>query len=171
MCRAGLNKLQLGLPWWLICLQCGRPGFNPWVGKIPWRREWLPTPVFLPGEAHGQRNLAGYSLCVCKDLDTTEQLLLTHSEVLLSLLCISSQDLTGISAQPVQSTKSPRLGATLGSSLSFISIYHHTLCKISLDSIQFSPSLLSSSQSQAPSFFARTVQLSNYSSAHITVSI
>ena len=35
---------------------------DPWVGKIPWRREWLPTPVFLPGESHGQRSLAGYSL-------------------------------------------------------------------------------------------------------------
>ena len=37
-------------------------GFDGWVGKIPWRREWLPTPVFLPGESHGQRSLAGYSL-------------------------------------------------------------------------------------------------------------
>ena len=36
--------------------------FDPWVGKIPWRREWLPTPVIMPGEFHGQRNLAGYSL-------------------------------------------------------------------------------------------------------------
>ena len=34
-----------------IRLQCRRPGFNPWVGKIPWRREWQPTPVFLPGES------------------------------------------------------------------------------------------------------------------------
>ena len=34
-------------------LQCGRPGFNPWVAKIPWRRERLPTPVFWPGEFHG----------------------------------------------------------------------------------------------------------------------
>ena len=42
-------------------LQCRRPGFDLWVGKIPWRREWLPTPVFLPGEFHGQRNLADYS--------------------------------------------------------------------------------------------------------------
>ena len=54
-----------GTPWWLrrwrICLQCRSPGFNPWVGKIPWRREWLLTPVFLPGEFHGQRSLAGYS--------------------------------------------------------------------------------------------------------------
>ena len=36
-------------------------GFNPWVGKIPWRRKWQPTPVFLPGNSHGQRSLAGYS--------------------------------------------------------------------------------------------------------------
>ena len=38
-----------------------RPGFDPWVRKIPWRRKWQPTPVFLPGEAHGQRSLTGYS--------------------------------------------------------------------------------------------------------------
>ena len=41
-------------------LQCGRPGFDPWVGKIHWRRAWQPTPVFLPGESLGQRRLAGY---------------------------------------------------------------------------------------------------------------
>ena len=54
--------------------------FNPWVGKIPWRREWLSIPVFLPGESHGQRNLAGYSPWGHKELDTTEQLsnILTH---------------------------------------------------------------------------------------------
>ena len=44
-----------------IFLQCKRPGFSPWVGKIPWIREWQPTPVFLPREFHGQRSLAGYS--------------------------------------------------------------------------------------------------------------
>ena len=53
-----------------------RPGFDPWVGKIPWRREWQPTPVFLPGEPHGltpgQRSLAGYSPCGRKESDTTE---------------------------------------------------------------------------------------------------
>ena len=38
--------------------QCRRPGFDPWVGKIPWRRKWKPTPVFLLGESHGQRSLA-----------------------------------------------------------------------------------------------------------------
>ena len=45
----------IGLPWWLrwerICLQCGTPGFDPWVGKIPWRKAQWPTPVFLPGES------------------------------------------------------------------------------------------------------------------------
>ena len=36
-----------------ICLQCGKPGFSPWVGKIPWRKERLPVPVFWSGEFHG----------------------------------------------------------------------------------------------------------------------
>ena len=41
--------------------RCKRHEFSPWVGKIPWRRKWQPTPVFLPGESHGQRGLVGYS--------------------------------------------------------------------------------------------------------------
>ena len=49
-----------------------RRGFNPWVGKIPWRREWLPTPVFLPGEFHKQRSLLGYSPWGHKESDTTK---------------------------------------------------------------------------------------------------
>ena len=44
-----------------ICLQYRRPEFDPWVGKIPWRRKWQSPPVLLPGKSHGQRNLAGYS--------------------------------------------------------------------------------------------------------------
>ena len=43
------------------CRRCKRPGFNPWVGKIPWKRKWQPTPVFLPGESYGQRSLVGYN--------------------------------------------------------------------------------------------------------------
>ena len=42
--------------------QYRRPSFDPWVGKMPWRRKWQPTPAFLPGESYGQRSLAGYSL-------------------------------------------------------------------------------------------------------------
>ena len=54
-----------------VCLQCRRPRFNPWVRKIPCRREWQPTPVFLPGESLGQRSLAGYSPWGCKESDLT----------------------------------------------------------------------------------------------------
>ena len=71
------------LPWWIrrsrICLQCRRWGFRPWVWKIPWRRAWQPTPVFLPGESNGQRRLAGCSPWGCKESDTTEQLTLSLS--------------------------------------------------------------------------------------------
>ena len=54
--------------------QCRRPKFNPWVGKIPWRRAWQPTPIFLPGKSYGQRSLAGYSPWGCKEseADMTE---------------------------------------------------------------------------------------------------
>ena len=44
-----------------ICLQCGRFRFDPWIGKIPWKRKWQPAPVLLPGKSHGQRSPAGYS--------------------------------------------------------------------------------------------------------------
>ena len=53
----------------------------PLVWKIPWRRKWLPTPVFLSGESHGQRSLVGYSPWSRKDLDTTE--VTSHMGILL----------------------------------------------------------------------------------------
>ena len=53
-------------------LQCGRPGFDPLVGKIPWRRPWQLTPVFLPRESHRQRSLEGYSPWGLKESDMTE---------------------------------------------------------------------------------------------------
>ena len=59
------NNNNQGLPRWLSgkesACQCRRPRFDPWVRKIPWRRKRQPTPVFLPGESHGQRSLVGYS--------------------------------------------------------------------------------------------------------------
>ena len=80
---------MFGLPMWhngkespCQCRRHKRCGFNPWVGKIPWRRKWEPTPVFLPGEFLGQRSLVGYSPRGCKGSDTTEQ---------LSTLCIHIQ--------------------------------------------------------------------------------
>ena len=52
------------------------PGFDPWLGRFPWRRERLPTPVFWPGESHGQYSLWGH-----KESDTTEQLSFSLSVV------------------------------------------------------------------------------------------
>ena len=56
--------------------QCRRHGFDPWVGRIPWRRAWQPTVVFLPGESHRQRSLVGYSPWSSKELDKAEH---THT--------------------------------------------------------------------------------------------
>ena len=63
-----------------------RCGFDPWVGKISWRRKWQPTPVFFPGKSHRQRNLVGYSSWGWKESDTTEQLHFTCSFTLLPKL-------------------------------------------------------------------------------------
>ena len=79
-------KFSLIFRWGLLCLWASlvaqmvknspiksrRPGFDHWVRKIPWRRDWLPIPVFLPGEFHGQRSLAG------KESDMTEWLTLGY---------------------------------------------------------------------------------------------
>ena len=54
------------------CRRCKKHGFNPWVGKIPWRRAWQPTPVFLPGNFHGKRSLEGYNPWCCKELETDD---------------------------------------------------------------------------------------------------
>ena len=65
---------QQGDQGFLDYVQCGRPEFDPWVGKIPWRRAWQPTSVFLPGEFPMERSLGGYSPWGLKESDTTEQL-------------------------------------------------------------------------------------------------
>ena len=61
------------------CRRCNRRRFNSWVRKIPWSRKWQPTPVFLPGKAHGQRSLKVYSPWGHNELDTTERLN-THTQ-------------------------------------------------------------------------------------------
>ena len=63
-------------------LQCRRHGFDPWVRKIPWRRTWQTSPVFLPGKSHKQRSLAGYRLWSHKELGVTEQLNNNNSKAL-----------------------------------------------------------------------------------------
>ena len=73
LCIIIYTRLPWWLSWWRIRLQCGRSGFDPWVGKIPRRRE-TPTPVFWPGEFHGL-----YSPRRRKEWDTTEWLSLSLS--------------------------------------------------------------------------------------------
>ena len=77
------------LRWWRIHLQCRRPGFDFWVGKIPWRRECQLTLVFLPGESCGQRSLAGYSPRGRRESDTsnTDTLRSIRVEDAFSFLC------------------------------------------------------------------------------------
>ena len=68
----GLRRWHSGKESVCQCRRHKRFGFNPWVGKIPWRRKWQPTPGLLPGESQGQRNPAGYSPWACKELAMTE---------------------------------------------------------------------------------------------------
>ena len=68
------------------CRRRKRHEFDPWVGKIPWRREWQPTPAVLPGESQGQRSLVGYNPRGQKELDTTEGTQLAHSMSIVSKL-------------------------------------------------------------------------------------
>ena len=70
-------KLGIGLPWWLSAKEpacqyrrCKGHRYDPWVRKIPWNRKWQPAAVFLPGEFHGQRSLAGYNPWGRKKSDT-----------------------------------------------------------------------------------------------------
>ena len=79
-----LREEEKYVPYWIFPvaqtvknLPAMKPGFDLRVGKIPWRREWQPTPVFLPGEFHGQRSLMGCSPWGRKESDTTERLTLT----------------------------------------------------------------------------------------------
>ena len=68
----GVNLL--GLSGKESALECKGHRFDPWVGKVLWRKKWPPAPLFLPGESHGQRSLAGYSPQGRKESDTTERL-------------------------------------------------------------------------------------------------
>ena len=98
----GVTKIQtplsdfdsLRLPRWLSgkeftcqCRRHRRQGFDPSVGKIPWRRKWQPTSVFLPGESHGWKSLAGYSHWGYKESDMAEKL---STHILVYLDCCAT---------------------------------------------------------------------------------
>ena len=89
-----------GLPMWLSgkepACQCRRCGFNPWVRKIPWRRKWQATPIFLPWKSHGQRSLAGYSPWGHTEANMTER---TQDRVCSSVPKTGSPSLSFILAE------------------------------------------------------------------------
>ena len=92
-----LGYSQLGFPWWLSSKESAYdaedaecPRFDPWIGKIPWRRAWQSTPVLLPGESHRQRSLAGYSPWACEESDTTE-VTNTHSQLTGNVVIVSGE--------------------------------------------------------------------------------
>ena len=68
--------------------------FDPWVRKISWSRKWQPTPVFLPGEAHGQRSLVCYSPWGCKESDMTERLSNNKEDLVYSRHFIKAEMMT-----------------------------------------------------------------------------
>ena len=81
------HLVSQGFPGWLSveeptcqCRRHKRHRFDPWVRKIPWRRAWLPTPIYLPGESRGQRSLVGYSPWGHRESGVTEVTSCTHSE-------------------------------------------------------------------------------------------
>ena len=78
-----------------------RPRFDSWVGKISWRKEWLPTPVFFPGEFHGQRKLVGYSPWGDKVSDLTERL---KTHILQSTCLRCNQQLSTVLWVPAHSS-------------------------------------------------------------------
>ena len=115
------RKASYRLPRWLSgkesTLQCRRHTFDPWVGKVPWRRKQQPTPVFLPGKSHGQRCPMGYSSgghkTVRHNLATKQQEQLV-TLVNLTNAVISSADWVAASLQSLNCSQV--LGSTVGSS-------------------------------------------------------
>ena len=122
------RKASYRLPRWLSgkesTLQCRRHRFDPWAGKMPWRRKWQPTPVFLPGKSHGQRRPMAYSSgghkTVRRNLATKQQQQLV-TLVNLTNAVTSPADWVSASLQSLNCSQG--LGSTLGSS--------HFLCGLS----------------------------------------
>ena len=78
---SGLSNWHSGEESAYQCRRCNRHRFDPWVGKIFWRKAWLPTSELLPGKCHGQKSLVGYHPWGHKELDTAEH---THFKILFN---------------------------------------------------------------------------------------
>ena len=112
---------QTWLKWPSRHPHCRRPGFDPWIGKIPCKREWQPTPVFLPGEFHGQKSLAGYSPWGHEVWDTTERLtLLLFNKAVMDFTGLHSMiHLTHLKTEPQKAVFPPRLEIPAHASLMY----------------------------------------------------
>ena len=84
ICMTSITSFPRGLDGKEAACNAAHPGSSPWLRKIPWRRAWLSSPVFLPGESHGQRSQVGYSQWGCTESDTTN----THTTSELGVLTI-----------------------------------------------------------------------------------
>ena len=111
-----------GLPRWFTCQRrrWKRHMFDPWVRKIPWRRAWQPTPVFMPGESHGQRSLLGYSPWGHKESDTTEWLSTSMKGLLMSDQEGTPENICLIQGFSSLATQSHSLGTFQNMSLALI---------------------------------------------------
>ena len=88
------------------CRGCKSCGFSPWVRKIPWRRTWQLTPVFLPGESHGQRSLEGCSPRGCRESDVTQHACRWLKKIRFYLLLLSPLDLFIIPGADLDTSRS-----------------------------------------------------------------
>ena len=111
-------------------------GFEPWVGKIPWRRKQQPTPVFLSGESHGQNSLVGYSLWDHRvghnwsNLTHTKAFDLSYDTLPITLLILATWPLVPLTEKHVQRINSPKV--------SFIHSFYKYLLKSLRHAINFS---------------------------------
>ena len=142
---------------------CRRPGFDSWVGKIPWKRKWQPTPVVLPVESQGQRSLAGYSPWGRNESAMTEQLSLSFStkKDILFIIIVVVQVLSHASLFSVPWTAASHASLSFTTSQSLLKLVSIELRIPSSHLVLYHPLLL------LPSIFSSNTVFSNESALHI----
>ena len=106
--------------------QCRRCGFDPWVGKMPWKRKWQPTPIFLPGKPHVQRRLVDYSPWGSQNSQTWLRDITTT--VLFQCLCFLNHDTLPISQQVLKKSLLNEWDEWVSNKLFFKILVHYLKC-------------------------------------------